>query len=487
MPARTGQEYLDRLRSHPRDILVEGEHVDDVTCHPAFARCAQSLAALYDMQHDPVDGDMTFASPSTGDPVGLSFITPTSTSDLEDRGQMMLNWARFSGGMLGRTPDFLNVMLTAFGAAGDFFGQNNKGFGENIENYYQYVRENDLALTHTLVNVRRSKSFASEVKGDESGLHLVKETDSGIIVRGARILATLAPISDELLVFPSSVVRSDPDSAKYALAFALPCDTEGLKFFCRESLDIGRSSFDHPLGSRFDESDALVIFDDVLVPWDRVFILNDVDVCNTAFSRTSSGGHITHQVITKNIAKSEFTLGLAALMMETLGTDETPRIQALASELVVTHELMKACVTASLHNATMNQWGLLTPDAGPLSAARAVFSHAYPRTPEILHLLGSSSLMAIPTEADFETNIAGFLENYLGTSTLSGKQRTQLFRLAWDVACSSFGSRQVLYERFFTGDPERTAAAIYRRYDKGLAKQAVLDMMAHKNYDPVYV
>ena len=486
MAARTGQEYLEGLSAHPRDILVEGEHVSDVTSHPAFKGCSRSLAALYDMQHGGLSEEMTFQSPSTGDRVGLSFIRPKSMQDLEGRGQMMLNWARFSGGMLGRTPDFLNVMLTAFGAAGEFFGQNNKGFGENIENYYEYVKENDLTLTHTLVNVRRSKSFASEVKGDELGLRLVKETDAGIIVRGARILATLAPISDELLVFPSSVVRTDPDSEKYALAFALPCGAEGLKFFCRESLDIGRSGFDHPLGSQFDESDAVVIFDDVLVPWDRVFILNDVELANRHGAATGTGGHIRHQVITKNIAKSEFTLGLAALMTETLGTDETPRIQALASELVVTHEIMKACVTASLHNASTNEWGLLTPDAGPLSAARAVFAQAYPRTTEILQLLGSSSLMAIPTEADFDTNISGFLENYLGTSTLTGKRRTQLFRMAWDVACSSFGSRQVLYERFFTGDPERTAAAIYRRYDKGMAKQTVLNMIEKNNFNPVH-
>ena len=168
-------------------------------------------------------------------------------------------------------------------------------------------------------------------------------------------------------------------------------------------------------------------------------------------------------MIVKNIAKSELILGLAALMTETLGTSETSHIQALASELVVTHELMKACVTASVSNATMNDWGLMTPDSTPLTAARATFAKGYPRAMEILQLLGSSSLMAIPTEADFETEMGGFLENYLGTDTLNGKQRTQLFRMAWDVACSSVGGRQGLYEKFFTGDPHRTAAAIYSR------------------------
>ena len=477
MTARTGEEYLEGLRTHPRDIWIEGEQVNDVTTHPAFARCARSIAALYDMQFDANSAKMTFPSPATGDPVGMSFLEPRTKTDLEERNEMMLSWAKLSGGMLGRTPDFLNVMITAFGAAGGFFGQKNESFGENITNYAHSVRDQDLSLTHTLVNVRKSKSSSPLLKGDDLGLRCVEETGKGIVVKGARVLATLAAISDELLVLPSSSTRTDPKSVNYALGFALPCDTKGLRFLCREGLDLGRSFFDHPLGSRFDESDALVIFDDVLVPWERVFILKDVDIANRHAAETGAGGHIRSQVIVKNIAKSQFILGLAALMTETLGTSETPHIQALASELVVTHELMKACVTASVENATMNDWGLITPDSTPLTAARATFAKGYPRAMEILQLLGSSSLMAIPTEADFETEMGGFLENYLGTDTLNGKQRTQLFRLAWDVACSSFGGRQELYERFFTGDPHRTASAIYSRYDKNEAKDSVLAML----------
>ncbi|HBR64278.1 MAG TPA: 4-hydroxyphenylacetate 3-monooxygenase, oxygenase component, partial [Dehalococcoidia bacterium] len=200
MPARNGSQYLERLRVHPKNLWIEGEKVEDVTGHRAFSGCADSIASLYEMQHDvDLSSKMTF-NPGSGDkPEGLSFITPTSKEHLVQRGSMMLRWARFSGGVMARTPDYMNVILMACSAASDFFGKDDKAFGQNIKNYFRYVMENDLTLTHTLVNVRKTKKYPSYAKGDDLGLHLTRERDDGIIVKGARILATLAPLSDEIL------------------------------------------------------------------------------------------------------------------------------------------------------------------------------------------------------------------------------------------------------------------------------------------------
>lgn len=474
MPVKNGNLYLEGLRAHPKDLWIEGEKVTDVTRHVAFTRAANSIAALYDMQHDPILAkEMTFNSNAGGVSEGLSFITPTSQEHLIQRGKMMLNWARFSGGVLARTPDYMNVILMACSAASDFFGQ----YGKNIENYFQYVMENDLTLTHTLVNVRKNKRYPSYAKGDELGLHLVQAKDDGIVVEGARILATLAPLSDEILVFPSSVVPTDKDASKYALAFGIPCDTPGLKFICREPLDVGKSSFDHPLSSRFDEGDAIVVFDNVFVPWEKVFIFNDVETANTVFSHSKVGSHINQQIVTKNMSKSEFVLGLATLMTESLNTNETPYIQALASELITIYEVSKACLEASISNATLNEWGVMEPDGAPLAAAKSSFTSVYPRMIEILQLIGSSSLIAVPTDADFESDIGHYLDDYLSTDTLGAKERTKLFRMAWDISISSYGGRQVLYERFFSGDPHRTAALSFARYDKEKVKKIALQII----------
>ena len=474
MPAKNGIQYLEGLRAHPKDLWIAGEKVTDVTQHVAFSRSADSIASLYDMQYDAnLASEMTFNSNVSDISEGLSFITPTSKEHLVQRGKMMLHWARFSGGVLARTPDYMNVILMACAAAADFFDP----YGKNIENYFQYVKENDLTLTHTLVNVRKNKKYPSYAKGDDLGLHLVQAKEDGILVEGARILATLAPLSDEILVFPSSVVPTDKDASQYALAFGIPCDTPGLKFICRESLDVGKSSFDHPLSSKFDEGDAIVVFDNVFVPWEKVFIFNDVEKANTVFSHSKVGSHINQQIVTKNMAKAEFILGLATLMTESLNTDETPYIQALASELITIYEVSKACLEASISNSELNEWGVMEPDASPLAAAKSSFTSAYPRMIEILQLIGSSSLIAVPTHADFESDIGHYLDNYLSTDTLGAKERTKLFRMAWDISISSYGGRQVLYERFFSGDTHRTAALSFARYDKEEVKKRALEVI----------
>ena len=476
MPARTGQQYIDGLSEHTAEVWIRGEKVDDVTTHPAFRNGVRSLAALYDMQHDPATKDeMTFQSPSSGEPVGLSFIIPKTAEDLERRRCMMTNWAWESCGMMARTPDFLNAAVSGWAGSSEYFSANRPEFKDNVLRYHEYIRENDLTLTHTLVNLQRSRnpSVFDKIE-DQVALTVVKETDAGIVVHGSRILATLGPISDEIAVYPTRSHLLGKDAWRQAFSFALPCATPGMKFMCRESLDLGRSNFDHPLGARFEEMDALVFFDDVLVPWERVFLLGDVEMCNNYSAATQSNTHTGQQVVNRTVVKTEFLLGLTSLMAETLGSTKVPHVQERIGQIVVYLETLKACVRAAEADAEPNQWGVMCPAQGPLTAARNLFSGTmYPRMAEIVQLLGSSNLMALPTEADFDTPVAPELERYLATESTGARDRVRLFHLAWDVACSAFGGRQVLYERFFGGDPVRNAILLYEGYNKQPAMDRV--------------
>ena len=470
MPARTGDEYIAGLRDRASEVYIAGERVKDVTTHPALSNGVKSLARLYDMQHDPeqVDG-MTYVSPTTGDRVGLSFITPRTTDDLERRREMMTRWARASCGMMGRTPDFLNTSVMAMAAAGDYFAQNRPEFKDNMERYYEHVREHDLVLTHTLINLQRSRSPQATPLEDETdvALSVVRETDAGIVVSGARVLATLGPLADEIAVYPSRSHRLPQGAAeRYSFAFAIPCNAQGVRFLCRESLDLGRSHFDHPLGSRFEEMDAIVFFDDVLVPWERVFLLGDAELCNGLSMETNQYTHSGHQVVTKNVVKCEFVLGLANLMARTLDSSQLPQVQQMMAEIIENLEITKACLRAAEADASLDQWGVMCPSHFPLMVARNLFIRMYPRMAEILHLLGSSSLMALPTEADLKGPLASHVNRYLETDTASAEERVRTFRLAWDASCSAFGSRQVLYERFFQGDSVRNAHILSDAYDK---------------------
>ena len=481
MSARTSEQYLQGLKENAAEVYLEGERVLDVTNHPHLKGGIASVGQLLDMQHEPsLIDEMTYVSPTSGERVGLSHIMPKTLGDLEKRRVMMTHWARASCGMMGRTPDFLNTAIMSMAAASEYCGQNRPEFKKNIERYYEHVRENDLVLTHTLVNLQRSRTPGTTPLEDRTdvALSVVKEKDNGILVKGARVLATLGPLADEITVYPARTHMISSDSeGKYAFGFAIPCNTQGVRFLCRESFDTGHSHFDHPLGSRYEEMDAVVFFDDVLVPWERVFLYGDVDMCNNWAGKTHRNSHTGHQVVTKNVIKCEFVLGLASLMVETLGSGQISQVQQLMAEIIENLEITKACLRSSEADAALDEWGIMCPSYTPLLVARKRFIEMYPRMAEILHLLGSSSLMALPSEADMNGPLGSYINQYLETDTATADERVRLFRLAWDTCCSSFSARQILYERYFGGDALRNGIMLDNIYDKSPMTTFVWDFL----------
>jgi 4-hydroxyphenylacetate 3-monooxygenase len=481
MGARDGRQYLIGLREQEREVWLGGERVRDVTTHPGLKGGARAIASLYDLQCDPeLHGEMTYVSPGSGERVGLSFIIPRTREDLERRSRMMLNWARATCGLMGRSPDFMNVTYAAWAGAADFFAEGRPEFGENMRRYHEYIRENDLVLTHSLINLQRSRTASGVFNLQEgTALEVIRETGSGIIVRGARILATLGPLADEIGVYSPRMGRHTENHSPFALSFAIPCGTPGLKFLCRDSFDEGRSQFDRPLGSRFEEMDCIVFFDDVHVPWERVFLLGDVDRLNQTAHATHSSVHSAHQGAAKNLAKCEFVLGTALLMTQTIGNAHLPQVEERIGELMLTTQLTRACIRAAEADAKLDEWGVMCPDPLLAESPRNLFMNAYPRMIEILQLLGSSSFMLTPSEADFEGPLKHEIEQYLATDTTPARQRVKLFRLAWDLAGTSFGSRQVLYERFFASDPLTRARALASIYPKQELIERVQDFLGH--------
>jgi 4-hydroxyphenylacetate 3-monooxygenase len=469
MPARTGAEFLGRLASTRTHVEIQGETlVGGVASHPAFANVVRTYAGLFDLQHDPEYRNiLTYPSPTTGDPVATSFLIPRTAQDLVKRRQAFSAWAERSLGMLGRTGDYLNSALMALASAAEWFGQADTAFSRNILAYYEKVREEDLLCTHTLIPPQANRAVAaSQQAGGALMAHVVREDDNGIVVRGARMLATIGPFADELLVFPSTVLRGTPEDKPYSFAFAIQVDAPGLTFIAREPFDYGRSHFDHPLGSRFDESDAVVIFDDVHVPYERCFTLGDPELCNGFYTATDALQHMTHQVVSRTTAKTEYVLGLTTLLVESIGIGQFQHVQADLAEIITTLETLRALGRAAEADAALNAYGVFTPAWPPLNTARNLYPKLYQRFPEILRKLGASGLMATPTEADVLGNAADAIGTYLQAATLSGADRVRLFRLVWDTCASAFASRQALYEYYFFGDPVRTASAYVASYDK---------------------
>ena len=255
--------------------------------------------------------------------------------------------------------------------------------------------------------------------------HVVREDDNGVVIRGARLLATIGPFADELLVFPSTVLRATPEDRPYSFACAIPNDAPGLRYIAREPLDYGRPRHDHPLGSRFEESDAVVVFDDVHVPYERCFVLGDPDLCNGFYARTSAVVHMTHQVVARTTAKTEYILGLVSLLTQAIGIEQFQHVQGDIAEVITTLETLRALARAAEADAAPNEFGVLTPAWPPLNTARNLYPKLYQRFPEILRKLGASGLMATPTEADVNGPAAADIETYLQSATLGGKERDQ--------------------------------------------------------------
>jgi 4-hydroxyphenylacetate 3-monooxygenase len=465
MPARSGRDLVNTLQEHPMEIWHRGRRVTDVTAEPGFAGGVRSLAGLYDLQlREP--GVMLFDSPSTGHKVARSFMIPATREELTGVGDAMKRAADHTMGMMGRDPSYLNRALSAYAAGAQFLNRHRAHLGDHARRYHEHARERDLALTHTLINPQANRAVGAARQADPFLAARVKqETDAGIVIKGARMLATL-PISDEIMVFPSTLLQNREEDAPYAFAFAIPNATPGLRFICRESVDYGRSHYDHPLGSRFEEMDAVVVLDDVLVPWERVFLYRDVEACNHAYQATGAVAHMAHQVICKSIAKTEFLLGLVSLLIDAIGIEIFQHIHEKTAEIWVNLETMKAFRRAAEADAAPNDYGMMTPAWAPLDAARNLYPRLYPRMIEIVQQVGASGLVAMPTEADVNGPLAEDIKTYYQSARLEAKDRIPLFRLAWDTALSAFGARQVLYERFFFGDPVRMAGAVFHGHDR---------------------
>ena len=475
--ARRGADLLRQLREAPPELWYQGKRVTDPTEHPAFRNGLRTLAGLYDQQWRNSDV-MLVDSPTANHKIGWSFVIPRTTTELAGVSRALRMRAEATFGMMGRLPDYINRAMTAYAAGAAYLGETDARFGHNARAYHEYMSAHDLCLTHTLSSPQANRARPAAQQGDPFLAAKVKEeTDAGIVIRGCRMLATL-PVSDEIMVFPSTVLKNTPDDAAYSYGFCIPSRTPGLRFLCRESVDYGRSTYDHPLGARFEEMDAVVVFDDVLVPWERVFLYRDVARCNDAYIRTGAVVHMAHQVVIKNIAKTEFILGLASLIADTIAIEGFQHIQEKLAEIWVNLETMRAFLRAAEADATVDEWGVMRPAWPPLDAARNLFPRLYPRMVEIIQQMAASGLVAMPTEADVQGPMAEDIKRYFQSARAEAHERIPLFRLAWDTALSAFGSRQVLYERFFFGDPVRMAGALITNHDRTRYMDRVRQLLA---------
>jgi len=480
LPAISGKEYLERINKLNSEIWIDGKKVEgEISNHPAFKGVMKSQAKLYDLQVDPKNLElMTYTLPNKSERVGTSYLEPKTKEDLEKRRLSTQIWAKSNLGMMGRSPDYMNTALMAVSSAANLLIKDDDRFAKNLRNYYELARAKDYSFTHTFINPQVNRSeYALDNYNEIISAQIVDKNKDGIVIHGARLLATQGGITDEIIVFPSGGKFAGKE---LAYAFAIPSNTKGLKFICRESFAYRDSKFDHPLASQFEEMDTLIVFDHVLVPWERVFICEDLELANKIYPESSFFPLVLHQVISRQVIKMESLIGIAQLMVDTINIGEYQHVQGKISELITGYETMKALLLASEVNATIDKWGTMTPDINPLYSAIISFPRMYPRYTEIIQLLGGSGLVSIPTENDFHSPVKSDLDSYLQATSSNAYDRVKLFRLAWDLSMSAFGGRQTLYERFFFGDPVRLSGNQYRAYDRSKFVEHIKNFLKDK-------
>jgi 4-hydroxyphenylacetate 3-monooxygenase oxygenase component len=462
MVARSGSEYVDGLRRSPREVWVAGRRVVDITGDPVFARPVHSIAQLYGLQsthrelmtHD--EGDITF---------GTSFLIPRSQADLVKRRQSMKIWADATFGMVGRSPDYLNTVLMTWAEGADFFGRRGAQFADNVRNYYRFCRDRDLFLTHAIVNPQSDRSKGSHQQDDPfAHLGVVEETKDGLIVRGAKMLATHGPTADELLVYPQPGIREGEE--RYVLAFGIPCATKGLRFICREPFDDGTQSvWDHPLGARFEEPDAVCVFDDVLIPWDRVFLHGDVRMGNALFAQASIRNHTGHQTAIRGLAKCQLLTGIAVALTRTVKSDMHLHVQEQLGECLGYLQLIEGAILMAEQKAEPTGRGAIRPAFAPLQALRYHLPKWYERMVQVTQVLAAGGLLISPTQADLRSPVGPDIARYYRGAGVDAEERIRIFKLAWDATGTQFGQRMLQYERYYAGDPVRVAAGYYLDHD----------------------
>lgn len=481
MGIKTGQDYINRVKSRKPEVWLGGRIVENIYDEPYFKQPINEIAKLYDAQHDPkYQDDITHICEETGKRVNNAFLFPKSQEDLQKRSKLFEVYARMTYGLMGRTPDFLNVVVTSLAQNAWFLEKYNKNWAKNIINYYKYLRDNDIFLTHAIVNPQNDRSKTShEQKDTFTHLGTVNETPDGIIVKGAKMLATLAPITDEVIIY--SFPGFAPGDEKYALAFAIPIDTPGLRIICREPMQDGtRSLFDHPLASRYEEADALLIFDDVLVPWDRIFLYNNVEAANLLYPMTGIAQQPAHQSGVRGYIKLAFIVEVACKLADSIGVDVYLNVQRDLGEIVQSVEVIRALLRVAEYEYTINDKGEAMPDADALETIRGMLPEMYPRAIEVMQTIGAGGLLMMPTENDFKhPELKVDIDNHFaGRHGVSSEERIKLFKLAWDLCGEAFGMRLLQYERYYTGDPVRKRAIFYNKYKKGKKFSMVEEVLA---------
>ena len=475
---KNGAEHLASLRDG-RSVYVDGGLVADVTTHPAFRNACAAAAAMYEFQAQPENLEkMTFQEPG-GRRVNRAWQLPTSYAELVQRRQALEAWAELSGGFLGRSPDHVASALGGQFMGLDVIAAKDARGAAALGDYFAEVRRRDAFLTYVIINPQADRSKAwGEQQGEDLVAAIVDEDSEGITIRGAKMLGTSAIMANE--IFVASLQPLKPGEENIAFACCLPMNAKGMKVLSRKSYEQHAvSAFDNPLATHFDENDAVLYFDDVKVPWDRVFHHRQPDLCRAQFHDTPGHIYQNYQAQIRLSVKLRFLLAVARRIAETIGTIDMPPVRDALGKLSSQASVVRAMMYG-MEAAGAMRGPYFVPDRHLVYAAQVHTQELYGQIVAALRELAGGSLIMLPSSVkDYaDPELARIIRKVQVSPAMGADERVRFLKLAWDAVGSEFASRHSQYEMFYAGAQFVTRGHAFRTTDWAGAAALLDDVMA---------
>jgi len=449
---RSGNDYLESLRDGRR-IYIGGDLVDDVTSHAAFRNTARVFAGIYDLKRSPEHLD-TMSFEADGGRHSSWFLQAKTKDELRKRTEAHRRVAVWSHGLLGRSPDLVGSLLSGLAMDPSLLEANRAGFGSNLSAFYREMRDRDLFSSYVMIapKVPRRPELYNRKKESSPALRVVRESDSGIIISGAKLLGTASVFSD--VVWVGNLFPLAPDQASQAVTCVVPIGAPGVSLWARKPFELhAQSAADSPLSTRFDESDSVVIFEDVHVPWERVFLMEDTQLSREMYFRTPAHVMSNHQAIVRFLEKFRFILGLAYKAADLNGVGDVPGVRETLSKLAAAEASLAAMISGSIEDAETLDNGFMHVNRRQLYGALYWCTNNYGWITETVRELLGVGPFQVPANSSFfeDEELLDKFDHYWASSNSSARDRKKFIQLAWDYLGSELASRHAQYERFYAG------------------------------------
>lgn len=473
---KTGAQHIASLRDG-REIFLDGRLVADATTDPAFRGAIASVGKMFDFHSAPENRALMTFETDTGTRANRIWELPESYEALKTRRKGLEAWTELHAGFLGRAPDHVASCISGMYMGLDLFEAYDPARARALADYYRYARDNDLYLTYVIINPQadRSKSAAEQADPFLSA-GIVDRDAEGLTIRGAKMLATGGIMANE--VFVTCIQPLQKGDEPYAISFAIPMNAKGLKILSRKSYEAASPSvFDNPLASRFDENDAVLYFDDVKVPWDRVFVADSIEMTAKQFHGTPAHVYQNYQAQIRLSVKLKFLLGIARRITEVNGTTNFPQVRETLGQLAAEAGMIDAFVAAMEAKGT-HYGRYFVPDRATLYAAQTMAQQVYGKIITSLRELAGGGMIMLPSSVhDYENpELAALIAKTQQSPAASAEEKVKFYKLAWDAVGSEFASRHAQYEMFYAGASFVVKGHSFRTYDWAGAG-ALLDRM----------